>query len=347
MGVVMSLDITGKYRYPAPRAQWLALHKEEIIEPDRPIIDPHHHIWMQDGNVYLLDELAEDLGSGHAIEATVFVQASYGYRNQGPHHLRCVGETEQVAQLANEAKRRGMATRVCAGVVGFADMMLGEKVAEVLDAHLSVAPDRIRGMRHSVSRDEHFPDGIVLRPATPKLLAERSYRRGLAKIAEYGLSYDCMMYHQQIPELTDLAHSIPDLSIILDHFGCIIGVGPYLGREDDTFRTWRADMTELAKNQNVTVKLGGMGMIICGPTWNQRDLPPSSQELANAWKPYVETCIDLFGAHRCMFESNFPVDKGMFSYPVLWNAFKRIASGATEDEKSALFHDTAARIYRI
>jgi L-fuconolactonase len=343
----MSLDITGRYRYPPPRADWLALHQEDIIEPDLPIIDAHHHIWEEPGNPYLLDDFAADLASGHAIEASVFVQAHYGYRETGPEVLRPVGETEKIVALVTEVEVRGISTKVCAAIVGHADLMLGSDVAAVIDAHIAVAGDRFKGVRHSVSRDSHFPGGIVLRASPSGMLANPAYRAGLATVARYGLSYDAMLYHQQIPELTEVARAMPKLPIILDHYGCMIGVGHYEGCEAETFREWRASMAELAACPNVSVKLGGMGMIICGADWNERPAPPSSTELAAAWTPLVESCIEMFGVERCMFESNFPVDKGMYSYAVLWNAFKRIAQGASADEKAALFRDTAARVYRI
>jgi L-fuconolactonase len=343
----MSLDITGHYRYPPPRADWLALHEEDILEPDLPIIDAHHHIWEEPGNPYLLDDFASDLASGHNIEATVFVQAHYGYRETGPEALRPVGETEKIMALIADAEARSIAPNVCAAIVGHADLMLGSDVAAVLDAHIAVAGDRFKGVRHSVSRDTHFPDGIVLRASPAGMLADSAYRAGLATVARHGLSYDAMLYHQQIPELTEVARAMPTLPIILDHYGCMIGVGRYVGREAETFREWRASMAELAACPNVSVKLGGMGMIICGAAWNDRPAPPNSAELAAAWTPLVECCIEMFGVDRCMFESNFPVDKGMYSYAVLWNAFKRIAHGANASEKAALFRGTAARVYRI
>lgn len=344
---VVSLDITGRYRYPQPRPAWLARHTEEIIDPDLPIVDPHHHLWEQDGNAYLVDEFAADLSSGHRIVATVFVQAHYGYRNSGPDELRSVGETEKVARMAEAACARGVSATVAAGIVGFADLMLGERVAPVIEAHLAAAGGRFRGVRHSVSRDPNFPDGIVLRPAPAGMLADGRYRAGLATAASYGLSYDAMLYHRQLPELTDAARALPELAIVLDHFGCVIGVGPYRGHERETLATWRDDLAQLAACPNVSVKLGELGMIICGPSWHERPTPPTSAELADAWRPQVETCIELFGAERCMFESNFPVDKGMFSYPVLWNAFKRLAAGASADEKEALFQNTATQFYRL
>lgn len=345
--VEMTLDIAGPYRYPPPRQDWLALHTEQAIEPDLPIIDAHHHIWEQEGNVYRLDDLTADLATGHEIRATVFVQAHYGYRSGGPESLRPVGETERVAQLVAEAEARGLRTDVCAAVVCFADLCLGNEVDRVLEAHMTALPERVRGVRHSVSRDPHFPDGIVLRPAAAGLLADSRYRAGLARLRAHGLSYDAMLYHRQIPELTAAARALPDLPIVLDHLGCVIGVGPYRGREAETFKAWRNDLEELANCPNVCIKLGGFGMIICGPTWHERAQPPSSAELAEAWRPWVETAIELFGVNRCMFESNFPVDKAMFSYPVLWNAFKRLTASASADEKAALFHRTAARVYQI
>ncbi len=343
----MSLDITGHYRYPSPRPGWLELRHEDIIEPDLPIVDPHHHLWTQDGNRYLLDEFADDLGSGHRVEATVFVQAHYGYRTSGPDEMKPVGETEKVAAMAEAAAARGLPANLAAGIVGFADLMLGSGVERVIEAHIEAAGGRFRGVRHSVSRDTNFPDGIVLRPAPAGMLADPAYREGLATAARLGLSYDAMLYHQQIPELAAAARALPDLPVVLDHLGCVIGVGPYRGREHETLKAWRADMAELARCPNVVVKIGGLGMIICGPVWHERPSPPGSAELAEAWRPQVETCIELFGPNRCMFESNFPVDKGMYSYAVLWNAFKRLATGASAAEKDALFRGTARRVYRL
>lgn len=343
----MTLDVTGTYRYPNPDAAWLAQHVEEIIEPDIEIVDPHHHIWSQPGNPYSIEDLSTDVLTGHKVLATVFVQAHHGYRRTGPEALRCVGETEQIEAAASEAQKIGSAFEPCAAIVGFADLMLGAGVRDVLDAHRAASPARFQGVRHSVARDPHFPNGIVLRPALVNMLAEPSFRVGLATLAEYGLSFDAMIYHCQIKELAAASQAAPELSIVLDHFGCLIGVGPYVGREQETFNAWRKDIQLLAQSPNVSVKLGGMGMIICGAKFHERALPPSSLELAQAWRPYVETCIEAFGVQRCMFESNFPVDKGMFSYPVLWNAFKRLTAGASAREKSMLLCTNAARFYKL
>jgi L-fuconolactonase len=343
----VGLDVTGRYRYPSPDASWLAQSREPVIDPGQRIIDPHHHLWVESGSSYLLDELLGDVGDGHRIDATVFVQAHYGYRETGPSHLAPVGETEKVAAMAREADARDATTRVAAAIVAHADLMLGDAVDEVLEAHHAAADGRLRGIRHSVSRDELFPDGIVLRPAPARMLADLRYQEGLGRLRARGLVYDAMLYHRQLPELSALARAMPDLPIVLDHIGCIIGVGPYEGREDDSFREWSRDLAELARCPNVTVKIGGFGMIVCGAKWHEQATPPGSEDLAEAWRPYVEACIDLFGAERCMFESNFPIDKAMYSYRTLWNAFKRLTADASDSERDALFRGTAARTYGI
>lgn len=343
----MGLDVTGRYRYPPPDPAWLAGLVEPVIAPDLPIIDAHHHLWVEHEAPYLLDELAADLADGHRIAATVFVQAHYGYDRDVAAAFAPVGETRKVAAIAAAARDRGIPTQIAAGIVGFADLTLGDAVDDVLDAHQQAGGSAFCGVRHSVSHDPAFPDGIVIRPAPPGLLGDARYRVGLARLAARGLSYDAMLYHVQIPELTATARALPALSIVLDHLGCPLGVGPYAGREDAVFQAWRRDMTALATCPNVVVKLGGLGMIITGADWHEHPAPPGSAALAAAWAPYIETCIALFGADRCLFESNFPVDKAMYSYRTLWNAFKRLAAGASADEQAALFSATAARTYRL
>ena len=342
----MSLDVTGKYRYPAPNTKWLKQCEEPASEPDLPIIDAHHHLWEQHGCPYHLEELASDTSSGHNIRATVCVEAKFRYRNSGPTELKPVGETEAIVRMTG-ANSHASNTHLCAGLVAHADLTLGDRVADVLDAHGALAGDRFKSIRHSVARDEHFPNGIVIRPAPSGLLADASYRRGLARLVQYNLSYDAMLYHRQIPDLAKLAQALPDLPVILNHYGCILGVGYYEGREAETFNEWQRDMQTLSEHPNVLVKIGGLGMIVCGARYHKRPVPPGSDELASEWRPYVDTCVELFGPERCMFESNFPVDKAMYSYTVLWNAFKKITAGYSSDERAALFHDTAAVAYRL
>ena len=343
----MGLDVSGMYRYPSPDPDWLALETEPVIEPDLSIIDAHHHLWIENGVPYLGSELMQDIASGHRIEATVFVQAHYGYREDLSVELAPVGETEKVRKIGDSCRSAGCKTRVAEAIVAFADLTLGANVDRVIEGHEQASGGRLRGIRHGVSRDPHFPDGIVLRPAPAGLLGNTRYREGLRALTDHGLSYDAMLYHRQIPELADLARAMPDLPIILDHMGTKLGVGPYEDLERETFDDWRKSMALLAQCENVRVKIGGMGMIICGARWHEAAKPPSSAQLAQAWKHQVETTIELFGAERCMFESNFPVDKAMYSYRTVWNAFKRLSADASPDERSALFAGTAATAYRL
>jgi L-fuconolactonase len=343
----LPLEITGRYRYPDPDPRWLALRTEEVLEPSLPIVDAHHHLWEEPGKRYLAADLIDDLSSGHNVVATVFAQCHYGYRDHGPSHLRPVGETERVEALRGAIPPRSVQADICAGIVGFADLLETRTFDEVLDAHLAAAPDRFRGVRQSVARDSHFPEGIVLRPAPAGMLSDPRFRDSLKRLASRSLSFDAMLYHEQIPELTELARAVDGATIVLDHIGCPLGVGFYSGRRRDTFDAWRRDILELAGCPNVYLKFGGLGMVIAGAGYHLADLPPTSLQLADDWRPRFEVCISSFGTRRCMFESNFPVDKAMYSYRVLWNAFKRLAQGASATEKADLFAGAAAAAYRL
>ncbi len=328
--------------------QWLDQVQEEALEPERPICDPHHHLWDRPGNRYLLDELLADIQTGHNVVSTVFVECMAMYRAGGPEAFRPVGETEFVQGVAAMTASGVYGDiRACAGIVGYADLSLGDDVRPVLEAHIAGSPNRFRGIRHAAGWHES-PDIRNSHTNPPKgLLLDEQFRRGFAHLEQLGLSFEAWLYHEQIPELTDLARTFPGTTIVLDHFGGPLGVGPYAGRQDEVFATWKRNIDELAKLPNVVAKLGGINMPINGFGWEKRDRPPTSEELAEATKHYYLHTIEQFGPERCMFESNFPVDKASCSYPVLWNAFKRIASGFPEDEKQAMFHDTATRIYRL
>jgi predicted TIM-barrel fold metal-dependent hydrolase len=334
-----------KVTHVVPNPAWLAQYREDILEPELPIIDPHHHLWEHNGR-YFLDELLADTGSGHNIVATVFLQCGHAHRKTGPEELKPVGETEFVMGIAKEAERRKTKTRVVAGIVGAANLALGEKVSEVLRAHRDVGASRFKGIRHITARHEAFNASMLPRPPA-RQMSDPEFRKGFAELGKLGMSFDAWHYHTQIPELTELARAFPQTPIVLNHVGGPLGVGPYRGKPDLMFREWQAAMKDLATCPNVHMKLGGLGMAIIGFDFHKEAKPPSSDRLAAAWRPLMETSIALFGAKRCMFQSNFPVDKGMFSYPVMWNAFKRIASGASAAEKAALFHDTAKNFYRL
>jgi len=329
------------------RSQWLAQVQEDIIAPDRPICDPHHHLWEHDKNPYLLPHLLADTNSGHNIVSTVFVECGSMYRADGPKGMRPVGETEFVNGTAAMTASGGYGPiRVCAGIVSFADLMLGTDVGPVLDEHMRYA-DRFRGIRHAASWDA--AEKVLNAHTHPieNILLDETFRTGFAELGKRGLSFDAWLFHPQIPQLTDLAKAFPDTTIIFDHFGGPLGIGPYAGHADEIFAQWCIDAAELAKCSNVYPKLGGIIMPINGFGWHKRDTPATSDEIVAATGRYHLKAIELFGPERCMFESNFPVDKASCSYAVLWNAFKKIAADFSSDDQDLLFHDTACKAYRL
>lgn len=330
------------------REDWLARRTETILEPDLPIVDPHHHLWVRGDWRYLLDELLADLNSGHNIVGTVFVQCHAMHRADGPEAFQPVGETEFVNGVAAMSASGGYgSTKICAGIVGHVDLRLGPQAHDVLEAHIRAGGGRFRGIRHITSND---PNPEVMNPAfmSPAgVMGSESFRQGFACLAPLNLTFDAWLYHHQIHELTALARAFPGTGICLDHVGGPLGIGPYAGKRDEVFADWSKAIQDLATCPNVAVKVGGLAMRINGWDFHTQPEPPSSETLAAAWKPYVETTIEAFGANRCMFESNFPVDKGSYSYQAYWNACKMLARGASSSEKADLFAGTATRFYRL
>lgn len=334
---------------------WLALAIEDPIDPDLPICDPHHHLWWdrpdlrdQYGGRYLLEELLQDVRTGHKIVRTVFIECKSTYRTNGPNAIKPVGETEFVQGItAKSASAQQGIPLVAAGIVSFADLTLGAAIVPVLETHIAAGRNRFRGIRHSSVWNANLKIPSY-RGSSPKgLLLDSKFREGFAYLQKYSLSFDAWLYHTQLMELVDLARAFPDTSIILDHIGSPLGIGPYAEKRDKVFQEWKRGVAALSTCPNVVVKLGGLGMPRCGFGWHERAIPPSSAELAEAMAPYYKFCIEQFGVDRCMFESNFPVDKISYSYAVIWNAFKRIAKDFSLEDRAALFHDTAAKVYRL
>jgi L-fuconolactonase len=335
------------HNYLPVRPQWLQLRQEQILEPALRIVDAHHHFYDRPDWRYLCSEFLDDAGSGHAVRASVYMQALTHYRTAGPQALKPVGETEFVVQATQAPGGDERALRVAAGIVGHADLRLGAPVREVLEAHLAAGQGRFRGIRHLTAWDADASLANPLTAAPPSLLLDPAFRAGLAELAPLGLSYDAWLFFPQLPELLQAAKDFPDTTFIVDHCGGVVRIGAYLGQDDVVFERWSASMRELARLPNVHLKLGGLGMRINGFGFDKGELPPSSEQLAQAWKPWIETCIALFGPERCMFESNFPVDKGSYAYAVGWNAFKRLTTGYSASERQFLFEGTATRVYRL
>jgi L-fuconolactonase len=334
-------DLSGRFD-----EAWLAQQREEIIEPELSIVDPHHHLWKHPGSVYLFPELVADLSSGHNIRATVFEECHSMYRADGPEELRSLGETEFVTGVAAMSASGGFGpARACAAMVGNVDLTLGSRVEPILEAHIAVSGGRFHAIRFSTAwdTDERVHNTVP----RPRMLAEPSVREAYRCLGRFGLTFDAWVYHPQLSEAAELAASFPDTPIVLNHFGSPILGGPNAGRPAEVFAEWRSGMAALASHQNVHVKLGALPVRRSGAARQADPQPLSSEEIATAWRPFFEVCVEQFGADRCMFESNFPVQKRWCSYAVLWNACKRLAAGASTAEKSALFGATAARVYRL
>ena len=283
--------------------------------------------------------------SGHNILSTVFVEHLSMFRADGPDEMKYVGEVEFANGIAAMAAS-GLygKTRVAAGIVGYAQLPCGSRVKAVLEAQIAAAPDRFRGIRCTGAWDG--APRIAAAPA-PGRYMDAGFRVGFAELAPLGLSFDLPCRYQQLAEVVDLARTFADTTIILNHVGGITGIGAYAGLREEVFADRRKAIADLAQCPNVVVKLGGLSMEYCGFGWHERSLPPSSEELAAATRRYFERIIKLYGTERCMFESNFPVDKVSCSYNVLWNSFKRITETYSTSDKAKLYHDTAARVYRL
>ena len=330
-------------------ARWRAQHREEILDPELPIIDPHHHLWERAGTRYLLDEHLGDVRTGHNIKATVYVECGSFYRANASALMAPVGEVEFANGVgAMTASGSYGNTLVCAGIVGTADISMGAEAARVLDAHLAAAADRFRGIRMIVKwdADEALNNGRYIIPRG--LMQDADFRAGFALLAPRRLSFDAMVYHPQIPELAALARAFPETTIVLNHIGGLLALTrTYRDRMEEATAQWRTSMAELAKCPNVFVKLGGLGMPYLGFGLERLEKPAPSERLAQVWGPLCDVCIDAFGPSRCMFESNFPPDRESVDYPVLWNAFKRVAAKYSAGERQALFFGAAARAYRL
>jgi len=329
----------------AMRDDWLAQTREEILEPAREIIDTHHHFWNRGGTRYEWDELWRDTGSGHDIRQSVVIECATRYRRDGPEHLKCVGETAYFAALARAARAHPARTQIGA-IVAFADLA-DPKLDETLDAHMAAADGLVRGIRQSGAHD---PEAAILSipgRGRPGLYQEPQFRRGVARLGARDLIYETWHYHHQADDFLSLARAVPETTLVLNHFGTPLGVGRFAGQRKAIFARWQKDMEALAACPNVVVKLGGMAMPDNGWGWQDGARPPTSDQFVEAQGKWYRHMIDLFGPSRAMFESNFPVDRVSIGYPVLWNAFKKIASALSPAEKDALFAGTARRIYRL
>lgn len=325
----------------AVREDWLALVREEVLAPEQPIFDAHHHLWDRPGWRYESRDFLQDVGDGHDVRASIYVQCRTGYRTDGPAELQPVGEVETIFDWGRSSPMHP------AGIVGFADLQLGDAVRPVLDALAEAGQGRLRGVRNTTA---WHPDPVVRsnpRPAPDGLLRSDAFRDGAKAVAAMGLTLDIWAYQTQLDEVYTLAAALPDLTIIVDHCGGPLGIGPHHRDDPENFAAWHTSLARIAELPDTRIKLGGFGLSVMGFDYARQATPPNSAQLASDWRPYVETCLDLFGSERAMFESNFPVDKGQYSYRSLWNAFKRLSSDLSVSERDNLFWRSAVRCYAV
>jgi len=323
------------------REDWLALAQEGVLAPGQPIFDCHHHLWDRPEGRYRVEELMADIASGHDVRASLYVQCRTGYRADGPEALRSVGEVETVLDWT-----RGH-DHFPVGIVAMADLQLGDGVRPVLEALTEAGQGSVKGIRNTTAW--HADPAVRSNPKPPPrgLLRTDAFRDGARAVAAHGLSLDVWPYQTQLHEVCALAEAVPELTIVVDHCGGPLGVGPHDRFDPESFRAWRDALVGVAALPNTRIKIGGFGLGVFGWRYADEALPPQSDTLAEDWRPWIETCLDLFGPDRAMFESNFPVDKGQVGYRTLWNAFKRLAAPLSPHERDALFWRTAAHTYRI
>jgi L-fuconolactonase len=319
--------------------KWLNLTVEEIIDPDLPICDTHHHI-RKFREPYLLPDFLRDISGGHNITSTILVQSHMNLKNERQDGMSAVEETEFI--IASIAGLES-GTDIAAGIVGYADLNQGDAIAPVLEAHVAAGKNRFRGIRFMPSG---FPgDGTSAK--SQNVFAEPAFRKGFANLRKYNLCYDIMLKRGEFRDFVDLAENFPDVPIIINHIGWFADQGQKGKDRDELFKEWQRELKLLAPCENVYIKLGGLGMKVFGMGWSLQAKPPDSKQLATEMAPYYLYCIEQFGVRRCMFESNFPVDKESYSYAVMWNAFKRLTKGFSAAERDALFQGAAIRAYRL
>jgi predicted TIM-barrel fold metal-dependent hydrolase len=322
---------------------------EPILDPDLPIIDSHHHLFERPGVRYLHEEYLADAHAGHKVLASVYLEIMAMARKDGPEFMRPLGEVEFANGVgAIGANGQYGPCRVAAGIVGHADLRLGDQIAELLDRCISAAPDRFRGIRQvTIEHPTEAPYRYITNRPPAGVMKAPGFHAGFVQLARRGLTFDAAVFHPQIPQIGRLAAAFPDTTIVLNHCGSVMAMDLGEAERAETFGTWSGSMRELARHDNVVVKIGGFGL----PFWDfgfmVRDNPVGYLELAAAWKPYVETTVEAFGAKRCMMESNFPIDGRSCGFVPLWNALKHITRGCSAEDRAALFHGTAMRVYRL
>jgi predicted TIM-barrel fold metal-dependent hydrolase len=328
---------------------WLAQVQESPVDPAQEIIDPHHHLWADMmGDTYNVDELARDTGAGHNVVGTVFMECGTAYRDTGPEHEKSLGETEYVLAQAKRSEELKLGAPIL-GMVGRVDLRDAEHLEDALSQQMDLAGPFFKGIRHAgaSARDTDRDDMLIPGDAPAELYRIPDFIAGVRRLGALGLSYDTWQYHFQLPDFITLAKACPNTVMVLDHFSTPLGVGSFAGQHAEIFPEWQQRMRELAGCPNVYLKLGGLAMPDNGFAWHLAEHPPTSDELLAAQGDWYRHALDCFGPERCMFESNFPVDRMSLPYTVYYNAMQKLVRDYSQQEKDALFADTARKVYRL
>lgn len=323
------------------RDDWLAQAREEILAPEQPILDAHHHLWVRSGGRYAAAEFLDDVSCGHDVRASIYVQCRTGYNMDAEPALQPVGEVETILKWCRAQPDYP------AALVAFADLQLGSEVRRVLDPLMEAGDGKVRGIRNTTAYHPHPAVRSNPNPPPDGLLRSDAFLEGAKVLAGNGLALDIWAYHTQLGEVFDLASAVPDLTVVIDHCGGPLGVGPYRLSGQEVLADWRKSIAALAQLPNTRIKIGGFGLTVLGYRYADAAQPPHSSQLASDWAPCFFHCLETFGPQRAMFESNFPVDKGQFSYGALWNAFKRLSKDLSAGERDDLFWRTASRSYGL
>lgn len=323
---------------------------ETIVDPDLPIVDAHHHLFIRPTMRYMPEEYLADVLPGHNVVASVYVEGGAFFRPTGPEALKPLGEIEfanGVGAMAAAGAYEGV--RICSAIVGYADFRLGSAVGELFDRAIATAPDRFRGIRQiTMDHPSETPWQYFMSGRPPAgVLHHPNFRTGFSELARRDLVFDAAVFHNQLGDVAMLADAFPNTQFVLNNLGTAMNLDSKAEDRSAGFATWKAALLDIAKRANFACKISGLGMPFWGFGLHERSGPIGSDELVPLWRPYVEAAVEAFGPGRCMMASNYPPDGRSCGIVPLFNALKRITANYSSDEKAALFSGTASSVYSL
>lgn len=319
---------------------------EEIVLPHLPVVDSHMHLWDRIGFDYFASEFLADVADGHDVRSSVYVECGMAYDAFSPDPMLAVDETRYAVKQA--ALGQGHTHKLAEGILGAANLLLGDEIQPVLEAHVEAAQGRFRGVRFRVAFDADPEAGYHESGYLNENVLHRPELLASARIlARMGLTLELWGFHPQLADVKAFARKVPEVQIVLNHVGGPLGVGRYADMRKQVFAEWSQGMRALADEANVMVKLSGLGISRLGLRQAGGQAHTTSDQLVAAWGPFVRHCVETFGPDRSIFGSNFPVDRATASYRTLLNAYKKMLLDLSDDELRAVFAENARRTYRL